>query len=92
MTPKKSSSKQRPELTTGKNCLKKEVETAMEKYFRDLDGHEANNLYDLFLEQVEKPLLEVVIRNTDRNLSRASKILGMNRATLRNRLKKYGLD
>lgn len=92
MTPKKSVSKHGPTLKTGKNNLTQDVERTMEKYFRDLDGHEVNNLYELFLEQVEKPLLEVVIRNTDRNLSRASKILGINRATLRNRLKKYGLD
>jgi len=65
---------------------------AMENYFSDLDGHDARNLYDLFITQVEKPMLEVVLEQTHGNMTRASRMLGLNRATLRTRLKKYGLD
>lgn len=92
MTIKKSKIKKEVKLQTGKHCLREEVENAMENYFHDLDGHDVNNLYDLFLSQVEKPLFEVVVKNTQGNLSKASKILGMNRATLRNRLKKYNIE
>lgn len=74
------------------NGLCEYVRDAMENYFNDLDGHEACNLYELVLSQVEKPLLEVVMKNTRGNMSRAADILGMNRGTLRSRLKKYGLD
>lgn len=73
-------------------CLGDSVRRAMENYFADLDGHEASNLYDLFLAQVEKPMFEVVMRITRGNITRAAEILGLNRGTLRNRLRKYGLD
>ncbi len=64
----------------------------METYFEDLNGHDTSNLYDLFISQVEKPMLEVVMDNTRGNITKASQILGLNRGTLRTRLKKYGLD
>jgi len=73
-------------------CLADNVQRAMEAYFEDLDGHEASNLYGLFLEEVEKPFFEVVMKYTQGNITHAAKILGLNRVTLRSRLKKYGLD
>ena len=72
-------------------CLSDSVREAMEQYFTDLDGHEPNELYDLFLTQVEKPLFEKVMAHTGGNVSRAAQVLGMNRGTLRKRLKKYNL-
>ncbi len=82
-------------LTTkynGKHSLSDNVRNAMETYFDDLNGHEVYDVYELFLAQVEKPLLEVVMQNTRGNITKASQILGLNRGTLRTRLKKYGLD
>lgn len=72
-------------------CLSDNVREAMEKYFDDLEGHEPQDLYDLFLTQVEKPLFEKVMHHTGGNVSRAAQLLGLNRATLRNRLKKYDI-
>ena len=77
---------------TPEKCLADNVQRAMEAYFDDLDGHEASNLHGLFLEEVEKPFFEVVMKYTQGNITHAAKILGLNRVTLRNRLKKYGLD
>jgi Fis family transcriptional regulator len=74
------------------SCLSESVREAMQRYFEDLDGHDPGDLYDLVLSQVEKPLFEVVMDAAQGNLSRAAQLLGLNRATLRNRLKKYGLD
>ncbi|MEM6998421.1 MAG: helix-turn-helix domain-containing protein [Pseudomonadota bacterium] len=73
-------------------CLANNVRSAMEDYFDDLDGHQAGELYELFLQQVEKPFFDVVMQHSKGNLSQAAKILGLNRATLRSRLKKYNLD
>ncbi|OGT78078.1 MAG: hypothetical protein A3J35_05775 [Gammaproteobacteria bacterium RIFCSPLOWO2_02_FULL_52_10] len=72
--------------------LSENVRVAMEKYFADLDGHQPSDLYELVLEQIEKPLFEVVMQHTRGNMRRASELLGLNRGTLRNRLIKYGLD
>lgn len=67
------------------------VKDAMNAYFKDMDGHDPKELYELFISQVEKPFFEVVMEETNDNISKASAILGMNRVTLRTRLKKYGL-
>lgn len=74
------------------NCLSSQVRKAMENYFADLDGHEASNIYELFMAQVEKPMFEMVLQITRGNITRAAQILGLNRGTLRNRLKKYDLE
>ena len=49
------------------------------------------NLYDLFLAEVEAPLLECVLRFTGNNQSQTAQILGMNRGTLRKKLLRYRL-
>lgn len=77
---------------TGTNRLSDCVHDVMERYFKDLDGHEATDIYELVLGQVEKPLFESVMKHVQGNITHASQLLGMNRATLRSRLKKYGLD
>ena len=64
---------------------------ALRTYFRDLNGHKPNALYDLVLGEVEPPLFEAVLDFTRGNQSRAAEILGLNRATLRKKLKRYDL-
>ena len=72
--------------------LAEHVERAMEAYFKDLDGHETCDLYALFMRQVETPFFKVVMRQARGNMTRAAKMLGLNRITLRHRLEKYGID
>ena len=67
------------------------ITTALEQYFKDLNGETPVDLYEMVLVEVEKPLLEIVLRESKGNLSLAAKTLGMNRGTLRTRLQKYGL-
>lgn len=68
------------------------VSDAVQSYLDDMDGHEAKDLYKLFLAEFERPLFEVVMQQTRGNITKASLMLGLNRATLRNRLRKYGLE
>ena len=67
------------------------VETAVSNYFEHLDGQEVSNVYDMVLNEVEAPLLKLVMQYADQNQTKASLILGLNRGTLRKKLKKYGL-
>ncbi|MGH8507881.1 MAG: helix-turn-helix domain-containing protein [Gammaproteobacteria bacterium] len=60
-------------------------------YFANLNGHRPAGLYELVLTEVERPLFEAVLAQTGGNLSKAAQILGLNRNTLRTRLKKYKL-
>lgn len=63
----------------------------MEAYFRDLDGEDATGVYDMVMNCVEKPMLDAVLRFAGGNQTRAAEILGINRNTLRKKLKDYGL-
>ncbi|MFT6102111.1 MAG: Fis family transcriptional regulator [Granulosicoccus sp.] len=67
------------------------VESTMENYFRHLDGQAVSDIYNMVLAEIEAPLLEVVMKNTRQNQTKASEILGLNRGTLRKKLKQYGL-
>ncbi|MFT5481881.1 MAG: Fis family transcriptional regulator [Halieaceae bacterium] len=71
--------------------LRESVDRAMEEYFAHLDGQEAVDVYNMVLSQIEPPLLEQVMRYTRNNQSRASTMLGLNRGTLRKKLKQYKL-
>ena len=64
----------------------------LEDYFRDLDGHPPVDLYQFVLTQVERPLLEAVLRHTRGNQSKAATMLGLNRGTLRKKLKQYDIN
>ncbi|MBT7963523.1 MAG: DNA-binding transcriptional regulator Fis [Porticoccaceae bacterium] len=73
------------------HSLRVSVADAMQRYFDDLDGQSTVNLYDLVLAEVEAPLLTAVMAYTRQNQSKASEILGLNRGTLRKKLKQYDL-
>ncbi len=67
------------------------VEDAMENYFQQLEGHPTNDLYRMVLAELEEPLFRAVLKYTGGNQSKASELLGINRGTLRKKLKQYGL-
>ncbi len=64
---------------------------ALDTYFRHLNGHKPGELYSLVMKEVEQPLFEAVLDFTGGNQSQAAEILGINRGTLRKKLKTYGL-
>jgi Fis family transcriptional regulator len=72
--------------------LRGHAERAFEDYLSHLNGHAPSGLYDLVLREVEEPLLRVVLRHAGGNQSRAAEILGINRATLRRKLREFGLN
>ncbi len=74
-----------------KQPLRDITEQALKEYFRNLNGHAPVELYDFVLREVELPLFRTVMDYTRGNQSRAASILGINRGTLRKKLKNYGL-
>jgi Fis family transcriptional regulator len=68
------------------------VRKALDKYFTDLGDHPTGELYQLFLSEMEQPLLEKVMQVAKGNQTRAAEILGINRGTLRKKLVQYNLD
>ncbi len=71
--------------------LRSSVESTMENYFRHLDGQAVTDVYDMVLQEIEAPLLEIVMKNTRQNQTKAAELLGLNRGTLRKKLKRYSL-
>ena len=67
------------------------VRLAMQQYFLDLDGEAPQPIYEMVLAQVEKPLIEVVLAHAQGNQTRAAELLGLNRNTLRKKMKQYDL-
>lgn len=68
------------------------TEQALKHYFEKLNGHPPVALYNFVMREVEMPLFRMVMDFTRGNQSRAADILGINRGTLRKKLKVYGLS
>lgn len=62
------------------------IRDSLEAYFKDLRGVEPAAMYEMILGVVERPLLDVVMKQADGNQSRAADWLGINRNTLRRKL------
>jgi Fis family transcriptional regulator, factor for inversion stimulation protein len=67
------------------------VRDSLEQYFKDLRGAEPHSLHDMIIAAVEKPLLDVVMKQADGNQSKAAEWLGLNRNTLRRKLVEHRL-
>lgn len=96
--PRRNSRQSPPPVTEAKasvsvdeRSLRQHVEATLDHYFRQLDGQIVTDVYDMVLQEVEAPLLEAVLRYTRDNQTLASTVLGLNRGTLRKKLKRYGL-
>jgi Fis family transcriptional regulator len=72
--------------------LRYHTEQALCTYFDSLNGHRPGRLYNLVMREVELPLFQAVMDYADGNQSRAATILGINRGTLRKKLREYGLS
>jgi two-component system nitrogen regulation response regulator GlnG len=72
--------------------LEEIIEKKMHECVRGLRGHTSANLHGLMVGLVEKPLLRAVMRETKGNQVRAAQLLGINRNTLRKKLKEHGID
>ncbi len=72
--------------------LSMHIKNMLEDYFHELDGHPPANLYQMVLAEVEQPLLESVLHYTRGNQSKAATMLGLNRGTLRKKLKQYNIN
>jgi Fis family transcriptional regulator len=68
------------------------VRRSLNRYFRDLDGESPHAIYDMVIASVEKPMLEVVMKQSHGNQTIAAEMLGISRSTLRRKLAQYNID
>lgn len=71
--------------------LEKLVKSKLEVLFEEQKESqvELSGLYDVILEQVEKPLIELALLATDGNQLRTAQMLGINRNTLKKKIDTY---
>ncbi len=75
------------------NEMARHVRLALAEYFADLDGEEPGcGLYDMVMNCVEKPLIEMVLGQVGGNQSQAAAMLGINRNTLRKKMTQHGIE
>ncbi|SQD79097.1 DNA-binding transcriptional regulator Fis [Moritella yayanosii] len=72
--------------------LRDSVQQALRNYLAQLNGQDVENLYDLVLAEVEAPMLDIIMQYTRGNQTRAAVMMGINRGTLRKKLKRYGMN
>lgn len=80
-----------PSQSHAQKPLRASVKQAVNKYLKELNNQDIDNLYELVLTEIEAPLLEEVMTYTRGNQTRAANLMGINRGTLRKKLKQYGL-
>lgn len=68
------------------------VRRNLNRYFRDLDGESPHAIYDMVLASVEKPMLEVIMKQAAGNQTAAAEMLGISRSTLRRKLAEYQIS
>ena len=68
------------------------VRDALHSYFSKLDGHAPSDLYQMVMEEVERPLFQTVMEHTGGNQTRAAILLGISRSTLRKKLARFDID
>jgi len=77
----------------GETSLAATVERLLKDYFNaHRDSLPANGLYDRVMREVEKPLLQLTLAATRGNQLKAAQVLGMNRNTLRKKIRELGIE
>lgn len=85
-------SKDSEETLRSPQILSTHVQQALGDYFTQLDGHQVSNLYELVLGEVEPPLIRTTLKHCAFNQTKAAKILGLSRSTLRKKMQTYGIE
>ena len=67
------------------------VESRLKGFMRNIKRFEEFDLYDMVIPEVEKSLILMVMKETRGNQIKAAKLLGINRNTLRSKIKKLGI-
>jgi Fis family transcriptional regulator len=81
------------DCVVNENDMARHVRKALREYFRDLDGEApCCAMYDMVMDCVEKPLLEMVLEHVGGNQTRAAEMLGINRNTLRKKMLQHCIE
>ena len=79
-------SKTQKQVTT---FLEKWLDKSIRQYVGEMDEKNNGHLHQLIMGGIEKPLVEIVLKETGGNQTQAANILGINRNTLRKKIAEY---
>ncbi|MEF9438111.1 MAG: Fis family transcriptional regulator [Candidatus Mariimomonas ferrooxydans] len=65
------------------------IEQRLKGFMRNIKNFERFNLYGTVIPEVEKALILMVMKETKGNQLKTAKLLGINRNTLRDKIKKF---
>ena len=71
--------------------LEKWLDKSIKQYVGAMDEKNNGHLHELIIGGIEKPLVEIVLKETNGNQTQAANILGINRNTLRAKITEYGI-
>ena len=71
--------------------LEKWLDKSIKQYVSVMDEKNNSHLHELIMGGIEKPLVEIVLNETNGNQTQAANILGINRNTLRKKIAEYGI-
>ncbi len=73
-------------------ALEEIIRKKLASFLSKWDGYEVKDLYEAIIQRVEKPLIELILEKARGNQIRASKMLGINRNTLRKKIKELKIE
>ena len=74
------------------NVIAKSVRIAMQEYLRDLGGENTCGVLDMVVKSAEKPVIELILQHVNGNQTQAAKMLGINRNTLRKKMRLHKIN
>lgn len=78
-------------MNDNKVNLQQYTRQTVKNYLRCMEDHQTENLYDFIIDEIEKGIILEVLEYTKGNQTQSSKILGITRTTLRNKVRKHSL-
>jgi Fis family transcriptional regulator len=67
------------------------LDKSIKQYISKMDGNENGQLHELMIDAIEKPLLKMVLKETQGNQTKTANILGINRNTLRKKIQEHNI-
>jgi Fis family transcriptional regulator len=86
------SSKMQDTQKKAQTFLEKWLNKSIKQYVGAMDRQNSGHLHELIMGGIEKPLVEIVLKETNGNQTQAANILGVNRNTLRKKIAEYEIE
>jgi Fis family transcriptional regulator len=67
------------------------INAKLTRYFEQLDGEQASGVHKMVMNEVESVVIKFILELVNNNQSEASRILGVNRGTLKKKIELYKL-